>query len=107
MRKRISIKFCGGCNPRIDRGSVAEEIKRYGLENGIEILYNSLDADLIIFLSGCSANCAGHYCKSDKPCVVIAANSIDAIAVREDDLGTQAVKKVRDYFERLEKRPPR
>lgn len=105
MRKRISIKFCGGCNPRIDRGNIATEIKS-GLESEFEFLYNSLDADLIIFLSGCTANCSWHYGRNDKPGIIIAADTVDAIAVRKSHIGILVIKKVRDYFERLEKRLP-
>ena len=31
----------------------------------LEIIYNRLDADLVIFLSGCSANCSWRYGETD------------------------------------------
>jgi hypothetical protein len=103
---RISIKFCGGCNPRIDRGRIAEKVKAYFSESGYEVIYNNLDADFIIYLSGCPASCAKHYSTSGAPCVVIAACTIDAVVVEENEISTQIIDKARDYFERLEKRLP-
>ncbi|WP_371362801.1 hypothetical protein SRRS_38610 [Sporomusa rhizae] len=74
--KRISIKFCGGCNSRIDRDQIAAEVKKYLSGNGYAIVYNSLDADFII-----------------------AANTIDAIEVSKEQLSRLVSGKVRDYFE--------
>ena len=54
----VGIKFCGGCNPRIDRVGVAEAIKKRLIELGITVVYNNSDADFIVYLSGCSSSCA-------------------------------------------------
>ncbi len=97
--KRISIRFCGGCNSRIDRDQIAAEVKKYLSGNGYEIVYNSLDADFIIDLSGCLVNCVSRNGESGITGVEVAANTIDAIEVSKEQLGRLVSGKVRDYFE--------
>ncbi|MCM0757647.1 hypothetical protein M7775_03560 [Sporomusa sphaeroides DSM 2875] len=86
---RVSIKFCGGCNPRIDRMRLAEQIRKFCLEQGHEVIYNSLDADLIVFLSGCTAGCSRRYSPpgSTVPVIDVNADSVDGIRVEENQLG--------------------
>lgn len=54
---RLSIKFCGGCNPVTDRGFLARGIR--------EILGTAVDwvpweekADMVIIINGCLTACA-------------------------------------------------
>ncbi len=101
--KRISIRFCGGCNPSIDRGRIAAEIIDSLSGDGYEVIYNSPDADFIIYISGCTANCARRYNGGRLPCTVIAAQTVDASVVDGGLLGAETIKRVRDYFRRLEK----
>lgn len=100
---RIGIIFCGGCNPRIDRGQIAAQVRANLLVMGYEVWYNSLEVDFAIYMSGCTANCALKYNCNHSPCVVVAAATLDAVAVDKAELVTNIVTKVRNYFEQLEK----
>jgi sulfite reductase beta subunit-like hemoprotein len=100
---RIGIVFCGGCNPRIDRGQIAAQVRTDLLVMGYEVWYNSLDVDFVIYMSGCTANCALKYNHNHGPCAVVAAATLDAVAADTAELVTKIVMKVRDYFEQLEK----
>lgn len=100
---RIGIIFCGGCNPRIERGQIAAQLRADLLMMGYEVWYNSLDVDFAIYLSGCMANCAQKYNRNDCPSVVVAAATLDAVAVDAAELVTDIVTKVRNYFEQLER----
>ena len=100
---KVSIKFCGGCNPRIDRVGVAAKIKDHFASDSVEVVYNSLEADCIVYVSGCSASCAMRHSDSDKPCVAIAGSSVDSLAVEEDCLVKIVSEKVRDYIAKLER----
>ena len=100
----VSIKFCGGCNPRIDRTRVAEELKNYLLICGADVVYNKFEADFIVFISGCSASCASRGAASGQTAyTVIAGMSIDSLTVAEDELTKLAIEKVRDYLGKLER----
>lgn len=102
MNRKIGIRFCGGCNPRIDRVAVAENVR-----NKLEILGYSLsehdqDADFLIYLNGCSAACAerisGDYLKE----VWVAGTMIEQMEkVSEEEIVQEILLRVRDYFEGL------
>ena len=87
---KVSIKFCGGCNPRIDRVGVAAKIKNHFASDRVEVVYNSLEADCIVYVSG-------------KSHVTIAGACIDNVFGDEEYLSMIAIKKVRDYLEKLER----
>jgi hypothetical protein len=96
--RQVSIKFCGGCNPRIDRSLIAEKVRESLFAYGYEIVLNSITADFIVYLSGCTANCAYRYSNSKKPCVV-AESTIDTLPVDKKNLCSLINQKVRYYFE--------
>ena len=98
--KHINIKFCGGCNPRIARREIAEEVKVGLLRQGYVVSYNSRQSDFIVYLSGCSANCAERYGGgSQSDCVIIAAAMVEDVVVNIEDIAPRIIEKVRDYFE--------
>ena len=99
--KQVSINFCGGCNPLIDRLKISREIIRLLSAQGVKVIFNSFESDLIIYLSGCSSNCAqksgADRGQADKfPCVVVAAASVDAIAVAEDKIASEIAAKIKE-----------
>jgi hypothetical protein len=53
---RLSIKFCGGCNPLIERGEVAQRI-REELPGPRWVPWEG-EADLVLILNGCPTACA-------------------------------------------------
>lgn len=94
--KQISIKFCGGCNPKIDRGRLAAKLGELFVAKGHAISYNRLDVDIVIFLSGCTANCAQRYNGTDAAFVVVAGATVDSMAVEESQLAIEILSRVRD-----------
>jgi hypothetical protein len=103
MGRRVGISLCGGCNPRVDRGRLMAEIREQLVAFGYDLAYNRPDSDFIIYLSGCSANCAQRYRKSAAGHTAVTPGAIDAAAVAETEPIGEIVKKVRDHFDRLAK----
>ena len=101
--KQISITFCGGCNPKIDRSQVAKEIQSQ-LAAEFSLHYNRQDVDFVIYLSGCETNCALRYNPTNAPSASVAGATVDALGVQERELATEIANKVRDYFEKLERK---
>jgi hypothetical protein len=102
MKHQVGIQFCGGCNPYIDRGKIASEVRERLAGEGYEIVWNRTDCDLVIFISGCTASCAErHSC--GKPSIRVAAATVDFKKIAEADIGTEIMMKVANYFEKLEK----
>jgi hypothetical protein len=94
----VSINFCGGCNPKIERTSIAQSVRSVLETIGFEVSYNSPDAEFIICLSGCTVSCARRDHDVGGPCVAVAAETIDAIDVDSSMLVTEIVNRVRDHF---------
>jgi 4-hydroxybutyrate CoA-transferase len=72
---KVGVKYCGGCNPRYDRGEFA---KRLSSEfRGIiefENVQEDNKYDALLVISGCSSNCA-NYTGYDQGKGVIFANN--------------------------------
>lgn len=94
LDKKVSIVFCGGCNPQINRAEVANEVQKRLSAKGIQVEFNSFGTDLVIYLSGCASNCAHRYSQKISPCIVVAAATIDAIEIDETRIVDQIVEKV-------------
>jgi len=100
---RISIVFCGGCNPRIDRGQLALQVQDIFVARGYEVNYNSVNVDFVIYISGCTANCALKNRYRQHPSIIVAGAAVDTVALEEGKLVTEIVTKVRHYFEQMER----
>lgn len=59
---KCGIKFCGGCNPRYDRGAASREIQRRLKDEDIEFVNATEDekVDNLLVIGGCSACCASY-----------------------------------------------
>ncbi|MGB9698486.1 MAG: hypothetical protein ACPL5I_03775 [Thermodesulfobacteriota bacterium] len=53
---RLTIKFCGGCNPAYERGEFAQIVKE-SLPN-VRWISTDAEADLLIIINGCNSSCA-------------------------------------------------
>ena len=61
MKEKIGVRFCGGCNPRYDRGKALEDIKRKAAGNAdFEIAQEGVLYDRILVIGGCSNCCASY-----------------------------------------------
>lgn len=99
---RFCIQFCGGCNPRIDRGRIALEIKRALEGMGHSVAFNSPDCGFVIFLSGCQSSCAFKYNPRNPPYITVAANTVDTEVVDEAGIVLEVLRKVEQYNDQLE-----
>jgi hypothetical protein len=65
QQPQLTIRFCGGCNPVIDRKALADALRAGERPE---------EAARIVFISGCSRACAsGRVLVSDSPDAVIVA----------------------------------
>ena len=57
--KSVGIKYCGGCNPEIDRSGVAKEIQAF-LPKGFKLVDGAAPTpwDFGILICGCGVACA-------------------------------------------------
>jgi hypothetical protein len=75
---RVGIKFCGGCNPVIERGLVAQRIRRE-LEEEARWVSEEEEPDFLLIVNGCRTACADtSEVRSGRPVVVVAGESVSA-----------------------------
>ena len=91
--KRLGIVFCGGCNPQYERGMLANAVLE-ALGADCDIVYNTTDCERVLYLSGCSSNCAYKYNICDKPSVVVAGLRVDAELSNAGELLATVIKKL-------------
>lgn len=103
MVRKVGIQFCGGCNSRIDRGAIAASLKESLEEIGCEVDFHIQEADLVIFLSGCSASCALRYHQTERPFITIAGQQMDHYEYEESKMISQIMQKARVYLNELER----
>ncbi len=59
--KKIGVRFCGGCNPRYDRGRAFEKIREMkASEAEFEIAREGSVYDELLVIGGCSSCCASY-----------------------------------------------
>lgn len=95
--KLISIKYCGGCNPVIDRGWLASEIgKLLSPEFTLSDSKVEKQSDIGILVCGCLTACANNpdMKKSATKWIVVAGHSFDQINVPENQLVHLVVDKL-------------
>ena len=59
---KCGVRFCGGCNPRYDRGEALKEIKDRLKDSDIEFKITTEDEqyDDLLIIGGCTNCCAGY-----------------------------------------------
>ncbi len=82
---RLTIKFCGGCNPSIERGLLARII-REDLADLVRWVSAEEEVDLLVIIGGCLTACADRPEVKEKAahCLAIAGPAISIIQRREN-----------------------
>ncbi len=86
----IGIKYCGGCNPRYDRVTLAEALKKKMGDKRFITGEQALSADLLIVVTGCQSRCPKISFSSNKILHIDKATPIDEIIERINDLESEA-----------------
>ena len=87
--KRVTVVYCGGCNPQIDRTAVAAEVPTDdpGVRPGATV-----------HVSGCPRACASdHLLTSDDPgTVVVAGELVDGVPTSASELAPTVTRKLKE-----------
>jgi len=54
---KLRVKYCGGCNPDIDRGAVVDRFLKIVAASGQEVKCSNDDPDVILLVNGCAHAC--------------------------------------------------
>jgi hypothetical protein len=85
----VTVVFCGGCNPQIDRTAVAA---------GLPADDPDLPPGATVHVSGCPRACASdHRLSSDAPAaVVVAGELVDGVRTPKDELVPTVTRKLKE-----------
>lgn len=67
---KVGVRFCGGCNPRYDRGAALRKMKEE--QPDVDFLHaeEGVEYDSILVIGGCTNCCASHCQFSTKEGVI-------------------------------------
>jgi hypothetical protein len=100
--KRIGVKFCGGCNPQIERSRFVDGLKKKLAEDlSLDIGCSRERWELGILVCGCPVACA------DQPAtrslalewIVVSGPIVDLESISENELATVVALKIKKFFE--------
>jgi hypothetical protein len=58
-KKRIGIKYCGGCNPSYERVEMIEQVQFRFNDRFLFLRHDEPGIDVLVLMSGCRRACAG------------------------------------------------
>jgi len=88
----IHLKYCGGCNPEIDRRAVVKHLEELFLSNNLKVEFDfnsNRNTDLLILVNGCPHACLEEdnlNSATMNPCFSIHGAMIDYRPVTEEEL---------------------
>ena len=98
MQIGIGIKYCGGCNPHIDRAKLALEIEKLlSPEYSLTTNLSSNPWDIGILICGCPTACVDKPDVKDlaRKWIVVAGNSVDLDDAPEEKLAAIIARKMK------------
>jgi len=90
---KIEVKYCGGCNPFIDRVNILNQVVAL-LGGKVDITFvSAAGSDVLLVIDGCCVGCRGNEfrSKNDKT-VLVAGDSVQGEHVDEEHIPTVIVK---------------
>lgn len=88
----IGLRYCGGCNPQIDRSRVTENLKDGLKKRGIEVGFTTdreAAVDLVLLINGCIHACLEeeYLREAESPlCISVKGEMVDSQWVKEDNI---------------------
>ena len=100
--KRIGVKYCGGCNPQIDRSRFVDELKKK-LPGDLSLaIGGSMEKwELGILVCGCPVACADRVETRSLAFqwIVVSGLTVESESISENELATVVALKIKEFFE--------
>ena len=95
--RQVLLKYCGGCNPDIDRSNIISEVKR-GLPPDTELVSKTTaeKAEIGIMMSGCTTTCLERddIRQLAKQWIIVSGNNVNYFPIDNDKLAGQIIRKI-------------
>ena len=99
----IRLKYCGGCNPEIDRSAIVKHLEGLIEREGLDVQFTTTEekADLLLLINGCPHACIegedSHNIKS-VPFVSVQGARLDRRPVLEKELPQVIFEKIKEVY---------
>ncbi|MBA7661288.1 hypothetical protein ES703_69303 [subsurface metagenome] len=98
---KVTLKYCGSCNPLIDLIQIGNKLKE-AIENAPELQRVSPDddpIDVVVILCGCPRKCGDKesFHKLAAHSIVIAGGMVDLMPTAEKDIPEQVMQKLESF----------
>ncbi|HIJ76048.1 MAG TPA: hypothetical protein HPP81_04955 [Deltaproteobacteria bacterium] len=100
--KRIGVKYCGGCNPQIERSRFVEELeKKLAGDLSLDIGCSLEKWELGVLVCGCPVACADRVETRSLALewIVVTGPNVDLESISENELATVVALKIKEFFE--------
>jgi len=87
---KVGVRYCGGCNPRYDRGGVFQEIRDRLQDMDFEVAKEGVEYDALLVIGGCTSCCASYHQFTNRKGVV---------KIWDPDELEDAIKKLKEWME--------
>jgi len=84
----IGLRYCGGCNPQIDRSKVIRKLEEGLKERGMKLDFTTnrkSTVDIVLLINGCMHACLEEECLRE-------VDSLQFISIKGEMVGSQYVK---------------
>jgi hypothetical protein len=86
----IGVKYCGGCNPAIDRGALVFRLQRElaAIAPDVHLWSGSMGHyDAVLLINGCAVGCTeGQFREMEVPLFAVAGEFLDGEKIGEDEM---------------------
>ena len=84
---KLAVKYCGGCNPSIDRAELVGKVAVLLAERNADwklVTMKEIDFDAVLLVNGCPVGCVQkQFLKETRPVILVAGESIQREKVAE------------------------
>jgi hypothetical protein len=100
----IGLRYCGGCNPQIDRAKTVRTLKAGLIKLGVTVDFNTESEkppDLFLLVNGCIHACLEEaYLRQGgtTPFISVEGEMVDRIPVSEDCIPEVLIKKITELI---------
>ena len=96
---RVSLKYCGSCNPYIELSKIASELKE-AIKKECDLMLVSPQSnhiDTMVILCGCPRACGNKPEIRDRAAqsIVVAGETIDMVPIPQKDISAAVIKRLK------------
>ncbi|HHV71701.1 MAG TPA: hypothetical protein GXX38_03695 [Clostridia bacterium] len=100
---RVGIKYCGGCNPYIERKKLVQAVQEKLKPDSVQFVgYGEKNLDLLFNVSGCRIDCVGQFEVEEKvPKITVAGKIFNYRQWEWEDLVERITEEIRTQLAAL------